>query len=62
MHRRARRVKRRILIGLLTIPLLQATSCLDITQRVVVNSFFDALIPALDAQLQADLGTDGSGP
>ena len=39
----------RLAIVLLTLPVLEV-SCVDITQRVVINGAFDAVTPLLDDQ------------
>ena len=46
---------RLLLLAGLTVPLL-STTCLDMTTRVVISSFFDAFTPVADAQLRAYLG------
>ncbi|MFQ5805061.1 MAG: hypothetical protein ACE5I3_01285 [Phycisphaerae bacterium] len=45
----------KLVIGALTLPLLQ-TSCVEILQRAVINGFFDAATPLLDEEFEERLG------
>lgn len=40
-----------LMIGVLTLPLLQ-TSCVEITQRTLINGFFGGTTPVLDGCLE----------
>ena len=51
---RVRRKWRRLLIIAATIPLLEM-SCLDISQRAIINGFFDAAVPWLDQRFEQRL-------
>ena len=54
MRRSCWRLWRRLLVGILVLPLVQ-TSCLEIAQRSVINGFFGALTPQLDERVQGQL-------
>lgn len=54
MRRSRWRLWRKLLVGILALPLLQA-SCLEIAQRSVINGFFGALTPWLDERVQEQL-------
>ncbi len=41
----------RVVIGVMTLPLL-STSCVDIAQRAVINGFYDAAMPLVGEQLE----------
>ena len=41
----------RVVIGLVTLPLL-STSCVDIAQRAIINGLFYSTTPLLDAQIE----------
>lgn len=53
-NRNHRRRKRWLVAVLLTFPLLQTGTCLQILGRSLANGFFDGTVPFLDAQF-ADL-------
>jgi len=46
MKRSRKTLWRRLTIGALMLPLL-SMSCVDITQRALINGFFDAAIPLM---------------
>lgn len=50
MKRTRKTVWLRVVIGIVTLPVL-STSCVDIAQRAVINGFFDATTPLLDEQI-----------
>ena len=50
----------KLAIALLTLPLLEL-SCVEITQRTLINGFFNAVTPLVDEQLENRLA-DVLGP
>ena len=53
--KRRRVLRRWLTVVLISIPLLQSGTCVDLTTRSLINGFFDAVTPELDARLAADL-------
>jgi hypothetical protein len=54
----------RVLIGILTLPLFQG-ACVDLTQRSMINGFFNAVTPLVDEHLKdklEDVVAGGTGP
>lgn len=63
-----RRLARPLLIGLLTLPLLETGACVQIAQDSIINGFFDAATPMFIERAQDALSppvnageTDGDG-
>ncbi len=50
----------RVVIGVMTLPLL-STSCVDIAQRAVINGFFNVATPLVDQQLEQRLAEAWEG-
>ncbi len=59
--RRSARLRRKVVLVALALPLLSAGTCLNLARESVINGFFDAVTPALDQQLQDTLGLDTTG-
>lgn len=50
-----RRRLRIVLLASLTMPLFQTGTCVEMLQRIVINSIFDATTPLLDEVVQQRL-------
>ncbi len=50
------RIRRRVLLVVLALPLLTTGTCLDIAQESLIDGFFDAVTPHLVDQAEEGLG------